>query len=53
MKVKIYFNDEYKLYEEAPGIDYVDVYREMDKNRDICWVHILEQENLTYEEIKP
>ena len=52
MKVKIYFNDEYKLYEEAPQLDYIDVYRDMDNNREVGWVHILEQENLTYEEIK-
>ncbi|MBC7472796.1 MAG: hypothetical protein H7263_00785 [Candidatus Sericytochromatia bacterium] len=52
MRVKIYYKDEYKLYDESPNLDYIDVYRQLDSERDVCWVHILEQEKLSYEDVK-
>jgi hypothetical protein len=47
MKLRIYFYDEYELCTSLELINYSEVYRELDKNRDVCWIYMVEAEELS------
>jgi len=50
MKIRIYLFDEYQLGSSLELLDYTDVYRELDKNRDVCWIYTLDQRELSREQ---
>jgi hypothetical protein len=47
MKLRIYFYDEYELCASLELINYNEVYRELDKNRDVCWIYLVEATELS------
>ena len=47
MRLRIYFLDEYKLCNSLEQINCIDIYRELDKNREVCWIYSLEEESLS------
>ncbi len=52
MKLRIYIFDEYKLCNALELINYSDIYRELDKNRDVCWIYILDEQELSPVQVK-
>jgi hypothetical protein len=48
MKLRIYILDEYQICNSLELLNYIDIYRELDKNRDVCWIYFLEEESLSY-----
>jgi hypothetical protein len=52
MRLKVYFHDEYKLCPSLELLNYTDVYRELDKNRDVCWIYLSEENSLSDSQAK-